>query len=293
MPVLNVADIVKVKENIEDKLFKIFPSDTPFVTSLSKRTVKSNNPGWIEKTLAAPGAVNAVAEGADATVGTITQGTYRSNYTQILTRTVGVSGTSEAVDKYGRASELAEGLADAGVDLMQGLEYSCVGSKQAGQSTSPMQFASAQAQIDPSMKFMTGGASTPITEAALNSALLATSLSGGRPDTLMINTADALTVAGFAGASGRTRDFGDSKTLTNAINLYVGANGTVKVVQNRIMASGDSVVYNASNWKLLVLRPWQRKPLGVTGDSDKVLVVGEYSLQHNVQKASALIRKGT
>jgi len=291
MAILTSDQIIGKRESVENKLFRIFPSDTPFISSLSKRTIDSTFPNWLEKELEAPSKI-AVAEGADAAneVG-VTQPSLRNNVTQILSRVIKVSRTADRVAKYGRAEELAEGVIDTGIVLMNALEFSCVGSKQTLKTSSPMEFAGAQAQIDATMLVKTGAAATPLSEANVIDALLRLYKSGAKAKVLMITPDDAQVVAGFANAAGRMRDFGDTGKITNVVNLYAGPNGTVSVSQNRVLAAGDSIAYNPENWKLLVLDGWTKEPLGKVGDSKRMQIVGEYSLQHNNVKASALIRR--
>jgi len=126
MAILTSDQIIGKRESVENKIFRIFPSDTPFISSLSKRTIDSTFPNWLEKELEAPSKI-AVSEGADAVEVGVTQPALRNNVTQILSRVIKVSRTADRVAKYGRAEELAEGIIDTGIVLMNALEFSCVG----------------------------------------------------------------------------------------------------------------------------------------------------------------------
>lgn len=291
MPVLTTDQIVGKAESVADTIYKIRPRDTPFVSSLEKTTIKAVLHQWQEKTLGEP-TLNAQAEGAEATDGTGIQPVLRSNNTQILTETVKVSATSDVVSKYGRASEIAELIVDAGQNLMNALEFSCVNTKQVATQVSPRVFAGVQAQIDPLMIIKTGGASTPLSSANVDAAMLALYRSGGRPTTLMVTPEDAANVAAWTGAAGRYRNIeGTGKTYTNVIEIYQSPNGQIAVKQNRYMAATDALVYGPDHWNLLVLRPWAKKPLAVSGDYNRFQITGEYSLMHENYKASALIRR--
>jgi hypothetical protein len=72
--------------------------------------------------LAAATTANAQIEGADATDATVTATTRIGNYTQIVGKTIRVSGTLEAVDKAGRKSEKAYQMAKAAAEMKRDIE---------------------------------------------------------------------------------------------------------------------------------------------------------------------------
>jgi hypothetical protein len=78
-----------------------------------------------------------------------------------------------------------------------------------------------------------------------------------------------------------------------SVDVYQSPFGEVKVVLNRFMVNTDHLVFNPSDWKLAVLRAWERVPLAKIGDSERHMIVGEYSLKHANYKASAVVRKST
>jgi hypothetical protein len=65
---------------------------------------------------------NALVEGADATDASVTPTTRIGNYTQIVGKTIRVSGTLEAVDKAGRKSEKAYNMAKAAAEMKRDIE---------------------------------------------------------------------------------------------------------------------------------------------------------------------------
>ena len=93
-------------EDVQDENYQISPVDRP-EASLSK-TVRATGKlhEWSEDRLNASG-VNAAVEGADAGSDTSVAITALNNYTQIMTKVAKITGTLEAVDKYGRDSEMA------------------------------------------------------------------------------------------------------------------------------------------------------------------------------------------
>ena len=97
---------IGIKEDVSDLISDISPTDTPFVSSLKNEKVSSRTYEWQEDALDAAGA-NAHAEGATAPAANQVATTMQNNTTQILMKTVKVSGTADAVATHGRAKETA------------------------------------------------------------------------------------------------------------------------------------------------------------------------------------------
>jgi uncharacterized protein YhfF len=97
-------------------------------------------------------------------------------------------------------------------------------------------------------------------------------------------------VAGFAAAAGRYRTFqngtGGDKSIVNVVNLYVSPFGEQKVEINRFLAAGDTLVFEPDMWAKATLDPWTRVPLAKSGDYDRQMIIGEFSLKHKNYKAS-------
>jgi len=285
------------KESVADVISNISPTDTPFISGIGKDKITQTLFQWQTDTLAAA-RVNANVEGYTAASVTLAPTTMLSNVTQILEKTFQVSDTLEAVSLYGRAKEAAYQASKASAEVKRDLEYACVGTKQTqvtGSSSVARQFAGAQAQIDASMITTTGSSTTPLSEANVLSALQAVYTQGGDPSVLMVTPADSIVVAGFAAAAGRYRTIENagskSKTVVNAVNLYVSPVGEVSVQLNRFLAAGDAIIYDPEMFQLAWLRPWTRETLAKTGDSTTMRIVGEVSLKHKNPFAAAIIRR--
>jgi hypothetical protein len=106
---------------------------------------------------------------------------------------------------------------------------------------------------------------------------------------------ESANIASFASATGRYRTMetggGNDKKIVNAVNFYVSPFGEVKIALNRFQPATDYLIFDASMWKRTVLRPWTRETLAKTGDAHKMMLVGEFSLKHKNQAASAIVRK--
>lgn len=303
MATYTTYDTVGIKEDVSDVISNLTPTKTPFQTMIGAGKTRNRQFQWMEDSLRAVQA-NAKVEGFTASDATLTPPTLRSNYTQIMEKTIKVSATEDAVSQYGRAKETAYQLAKAGEEVKRDKEYAYVGLAQtatAGDSSSTARLtASAASQVTTATNRYYTGAGTPIggttgTAAALTeSAILTTHQAvysvGGDPSILMIKPADSLIVSGFTGASGRQREFsGDTKKVVNVVDLYVSPFGELKVVINRFLKTDHAWLIDPDMWEDVTLRPWTREPLAKDGDNSKTLLVGEFGLKHKNYAGDGLI----
>lgn len=287
---LQSYDIVGKKEDVEDIIYDISPTDTPFLSSIGTAKANATVYQWQQDKLAAVTA-NAAVEGAVAGSGVQDTTTIKTANTQIFRKTVEVSGTARAVGLYGRADELARLIAKKGKEIKRDIEHAMVGNAQAGTAgngTTARQLTSAQNQI------AAGTTNTNATARALSEPLVLDVMqkvfnAGGNPNQLQVTPAHSLIVAGFAASSGRTRDFGTQKKLVNAVDLYVSPFGEVSVVPNRFLQTTTALVLDTEYWSRAVLRPMQTIVLAKDGDSDKRLMVTELTLACENDEASGLI----
>jgi hypothetical protein len=282
-------DQVGLAEDVSDVISNISPTKTPFQTAIGSEKVSARLFEWQEDSLRAA-ADNKALEGFTAADVARTATTMRSNYTQIMQDTLRISATADAVKTYGRAKETAYQLAKVGEELKRDLEFAFVGQKNAavaGAEDTAREMAAAFNMIDSGN--VEAGGTAALTETMLLNNHQDIYDEGGEPDIFMIKPADSLIVANFAAASGRDRDFGQSKRITNVVDLYVSPFGELKVVLNRFMLNTTAMLIQTDMWKKCVLRNWTRTMLAKDGDSERHMVVGEFSLKHKNFKSSGYI----
>jgi hypothetical protein len=308
-----VYEVIGKKEDVSDVISNISPTDTPFQSMIGKESVSNVLFQWQEDSLAAA-AANAQYDGFDASEVAAAATTLRENYTQILAKSIKVAATTDATSRYGRAKETAYQLSKRGSELKRDLEYVLTNAQAGGSGVlsnvtvtsignvasvaadSARTMKSAQAQVAASLLNTTGGSGTAMTEALLNTTLQELYTAGANPKYLMIPPGEALNLSTYlANTTYGTRQIehsGESKQkIVNVVDVYQSPFGEVKVVLNRFMVNTDHLVFNPSDWKLCVLRGWERVPLAKIGDSERHMIVGEYSLKHANYSASAVVRK--
>lgn len=302
MAMYTTYDQVGIKEDISDIISNISPRKTPFQSAIGGEKVHNKYFQWQEDSLRAV-TDNAKTEGFTASDSTRTPTTMRANVTQILSDTIKVSGTADAVSTYGRARESAYQIAKVSAELKRDLENALVGTKQTmvnpSDNTSARKMAGYQAQVDTGLVNYTGQTSSvdnPLTETALVTTLQELFDNGAEPTRIMVTPTNAAEIAAFAKAAGRYRTLDgkgeDGRAIVNVIDLYVSPYGEQRVQINRFQASTDTLVFDPDMWSLVTLRPWTRETLAKTGDNLMMMIVGEFSLKHKNRKASAVIRHG-
>lgn len=291
-------DVVGKKEDISDIITMISPTKTPFTSMVGEEKVHNTLFQWQEDALASPNLNNAQVEGFDAVDTSPVATVMRQNYTQILTKTVNVAATNDVVTKYGRAKEIAYQLSKYSAEVKRDLEAIQLSGQTAaaGSSAVARKMASYQAMVDTSLLTKTGSPTTTMTETVLMNTLQALYTNGSDPSVLMIPPAEAVPIANYAAAAGRYRTLqtgnrGSQDAIVNVIDLYVSPYGEVKVILNRFQLATDYLVFDPDMWKRQVLRPWTRETLAKTGDSTRMMLVGEFSLRHRNYFASAIVRK--
>jgi hypothetical protein len=309
-----VYEVIGKKEDVSDVISNISPTDTPFQSMIGKESISNVLFQWQEDTLA-NAAANAQYDGFDASEVAASPTTLRENYSQILAKAIKVAATTDATSRYGRAKETAYQLSKRGAELKRDLEFVLTNAQAGGSGVlsnvtvtsignvasvtadAARTMKSAQAQVDASLLNTTGGSGTAMTETLLNTTLQELYTAGANPKYLMIPPGEALNLSTYlANTTWGTRQIehenGNSPMkIVNVVDVYQSPFGEVKVILNRFMVNTDHLVFNPSDWKLCVLRAWERVPLAKIGDSERHMIVGEYSLKHANYKASAVVRK--
>lgn len=295
MSTYKTYDMVGIAEDISDIISNITPTKTPFQSSIGSEKVTNTIFEWQEDSIR-DAADNAQVEGADAVDSTRAATVMRQNRTQIMSETVKVSRTSSRVKTYGRKREMAYQMEKASKALKRDKERAYVGNAQAsvaGDDSTARQLGSVQVQIDTANVVHTGASdgTKPLTEALLLQALQNAFNEGSEPDRIQVTSTNSLVLADFAKAAGRYRTFDGTKdkAIVNVVDIYVSPFGTQKVEINRNLKAGNTLIFEPDMWAECVLDPWMRVPLAKSGDYDRQMIIGEFSLKHKNYKGSSLI----
>ena len=292
---------VGMREDLSDVIYNISPTDTPFMSTIGKTKATAVYHEWQTDSLAAA-AANAAVEGADASTATLSATTRVGNRTQISQKTIGVTGTLEAVDKAGRKSEKAYQLAKASAEIKRDMEFTLLNNTVQSNGTAGStarvlgglqtwlatngDFGSGGSAGASGTTARTNGTNRTFDEATLKTVVKEVFESGGSPKILMVTPAHKQTVSAFAGiAAQRYMAPSDAPTtIIGAADIYLSDFGSMSVVPNRFMVSGNSAnevafVLDPEYAAVAYLRPFFTNELAKNGDSDRTQLLVEYTLE--------------
>ncbi len=299
MPTFSSFDAIGEREDLVDVIYDISPQDTPIMSSIGKGRASAVYHEWQTDSLAAATSGNAAVEGADATAATLSPTTRLGNYTQIVQKTVQVSGTLEAVDKAGRKSEKAYQLAKASAELKRDIETIITANqgRTAGSSTSARKMASLLSWIKTNTNKGGGTTATDPTtigestrgdgitrtfqESMLKDVVQQVYTEGGTPTLLVVPPALKQVVSGFTGLTQHRYNSNATAEITilAGADLYQSDFGVLQIVPNRFMRTRDALVLDPEYASLNYLRPFQTNEIARQGDSQKTQILAELALE--------------
>lgn len=286
------------REDLSDIIYRISPTETPFMSSIGRESASAILTEWQTDALAAVNTANAVIDGDDATHDTVAATTRKGNRTQISDKVIVISGTQEAVDKAGRKSEIAYQLSKKSQELKRDMEAILTGNQAAvtGDATTARKTGSLEAWLITPTALRGGGAgadgghsapgtiaaATDGTQRALSEPLVQQMIrniwnQGGDPTMIMVGPVNKQKFSAFNGNSTRY-DQGEDKRLTAAFDVYISDFGEHRVIPNRF--SRDRTLFGITPELAGVkyLRSFRQHPLAKTGDSERRQLLVEYAL---------------
>ena len=296
-------DSIGEREDLSDVIYNISPTDTPFLSSAAKTQSTAVLHEWQTDALASASTSNAVIEGDEATLDAVTATTRLSNSCQIMDKTVVISGTQEAVDKAGRASELAYQIAKKAKELKRDMEAQITtnNAEVTGSATAAREMGSLGAWVATNDVMGTSGTSGSVgntartdgtqrafTEDLLKSVIKSVWNEGGDPTMIMVGPFNKQKLSGFTGNSTRF-DAGADATLYTSVDVYASDFGQLQVVPNRFSRDRDAYVLDMNYWGIAFLRDFTMHELSKTGDSEKRQLLVEATLESRNEAASGLV----
>ena len=247
---------------------------------------------------------NAALEGADRPATRFTSRARRTNYTQIFTAGVEVSGSQLAARQVAVADELDYQKQERLRELLRDLE-NCVINGVASQS-SPEGSATVRRTMKGIIPFLAtnvfvnntagfpkgdGTGENQLTEEQINTALRRIwDQSAGQVDTIVVSGFQKRRINSFI-TSARAFDSKDSR-FRDLVSVYESDFGVCRVVLSRWVPADTVLLLDSSRIDVLPLagRSFHFKKLASTGDSEVGMLVGEYTTEVRNENAHGLIR---
>ena len=281
-----------------------------FVTAVSgdTLTVQRGYGGTTPEALADEQALrilgNAALEGGERPAARFTNRLRRTNWTQIFTAGVEVSGTELAVRQIGLDDELDYQKQERLRELVRDLE-NCVINGVAAEA-SPQGSGSVRRTMDGIIPRLTsnafengaggfpsgdGAGSDELTEVQVNTALREVwERSSGRVDTILVNGVQKRRINGFIAPARRYE--GSATRFRDIVGMYESDFGVCRVVLSRWVPADAVLLLDSSRIGVLPLggRSFHYKPEAARGDLEAGQVIGEYTLELRNENAHGMIR---
>lgn len=301
------------REDLSDIIYRIDPTDTPFMTGAEKEKASAVKHEWQTQALATAVSNNAQLEGDDSNTNPTIATVRLANNCMISTKTARVSGTQQAVDHAGRDNELAYQEMLKGLELKRDMETQVLDNQNtnAGNATTARVSATILSWLktntvkgaggsDPAAADGTGtrtdGTQRAFTEAQLKTVLASCWTNGGKPDIVMVGAFNKQQFSTFTGRASPIEDT-RAKKITASVDAYESDFGKIKVVANRFMrtpganSGREALILDLDKWAIAFLngRKMLSLALAKTGDSDRRSILSEYCLVSRNEKASGIV----
>lgn len=305
-------DVSTIKEDLQDALISISPTDTPVMSAIGRKNVDNTYFEWGVVDLAAASDSNRVVEGESAPANDApTNAVRQGNYTQISDKVVEVSDTNNAVNGAGNAQTVAKQVAYKLKELKRDMEKMLCDNVAASAGSSGTARASAglPAFLRSNANRGTGGAdgttsgsgnsgyvnaaATDGTQRAITETLLKGVIAdcwdaGAEPSVVICGSSQKQAISAFTGNATRYKEAEDSK-LNAAIDVYISDFGELQIVPSRFSRSRDVLVLDPNYARVAYLAPTSQKPLARTGHAERRLISVEWGVQVDNEAAHGVI----
>jgi len=242
---------------------------------------------------------NAALEGSDKPVNRFTNRTRCSNYTQIFTGAVEVSGSDIAASQLGLSDEMDYQKQQRLRELVRDLENTVINGGR------PVSNAQGSDTVRRTMKgviqhlsgnvFNTGDSGFPagndLDEEKINYVLRKIwESSNGNVDTIVVGGFQKRKINGFLSD---TRSYGSAETTyRDMVSVYESDFGVCRIITTRWMPQDGALLLDSSRISVLPLagRSFHFKPLSSGGDYECGELIGEYTLELKNAAAHGMIR---
>jgi hypothetical protein len=301
-----------LREDLENVIYDISPTDTPFMSMGGRGNAVAVNHEWQTDALAANATNNHHEEGATLAAAEPAATTRVGNICQISLKTTLVSGTLDAVSKAGRKEELAYQMSKRSKELKRDMETTMCGTNQAktamAADTTVRKLGSLATWVSTNVSAGTGGSGAgngaartdaatsnrrAFTETLLKAPILTAYENGADIKYIMMHPSQKQTFSSFVGVGGASgvsnyTDTADQRII-GGMDVYVSDFGEMAVVPNRFQRDRDIYLLDPEYYKTSYLRPFFQREVASTSDGEQRAIVTEYTLQVDNEQALGAI----
>jgi hypothetical protein len=289
------------REDLSNIIYNISPMQTPFMSSIGKRSINNVVFDWQTEVLATPVATGEL-EGFELSRSASVATTRLSNVAMISKRDATVSGSQESSDPAGKRSEMAHQLAIMSKALKRDMEEALCqkGAKTTGNATTARVTGGFESWITSNDSRGTNGASTgggaaPTdgTQRALTETLLKDTLelcfsNGGEPSLAICGPHNKQVISGFTGRS-QARQMIDANTVEASVSIYSSDFGELKIVPSNRSRERSLLLVDPEFAKVAYLRDFKTVDIATIGDAVTKMIVVEYGLEVSNEAAHGIV----
>lgn len=284
------------REDLLDVIGDVSPDDNPLSTMLAVTEAKQTTHEWLEDYISRPTSNTGEVEGAAATYSDLVQPSRRTNVTQIVRETFRVSGTERAVSVAGMADPYDYQKGKALKRWKNRLEFALIrAALGSGASGSAQTMAGIEATVTSHFTARLSG--TSLSETEVNNMVYDVAVDVGSDDVFdMILTTLQLRqkISTFTAGSTRYVDAEDKK-LTRPVMVYESDFGVHRIFGHKDVSvsaatPGPRILgLKEDKWRIAYLTNRRPKftPLGVDGDRENGMIIGEATLEFLAERANA------
>ena len=292
--------------DIEDVIYTISPTETPFLSTCKKGKALNRVHQWQKDALATAVGTNYAAEGTTYAADALTATTLLNNVCGISDKSPQVTGSQEAIKHYGRGSEMSYQVKKAMKELKRDVETNLLQNvaKVTGDGTgTARKIAGFQTWIVTNQSIAgdatpatgdgsdihTDGTARALTEAMFESVLASQWTSGGNPTKGYLNAFQKRKTATFSGNSTPYHDKA-SKKVYNSVDVYIDPLGNeVRLIPNRFVPTDVVYFVDPEYVKFATLRDFRVLDIPRQGDYMGKLLLVEGTLAVGNEAAHGVV----
>lgn len=302
------------REDLSSKIYNIDPFDTPVFNSAARRNVTNRTFDWQTEKLPTVNGDNARQEGFELDRSPSTPTRRLNNVSQISSRDATVSGSQEAADAAGRASEMGAQMALNGKALKRDMEVILCSSQainRGDDATTPaarrtrgvIHWLKTNAflpvvngapagtlpatETDP-YPVVSSANRVTFTEGMLQTVMARAYGNGAEPKLIVLPPTLKQTFSGFTGRN-TTQVLVGAKEVQNSVDVYVSDFGRIKALPSRWIDPNTALFLDPSYLAVAYFRTLRQTPIAKIGDAETRLMLAEWGVEMRNEAAHAVI----
>lgn len=294
------------QQNSVDKsnfVVNVKPSDSPLFSMIGSSKATARIKENVQDEYADADENNAIPEGGTFQDDDITSRTVETNWMQIFSRVLNITGTQEEVGKYGGiTSEISYQLKKKYTELANDVEKAIIqGSSATGSTTVARKLSgliekittnTATADVTNATWTGTSNANLVAYEKLFNDSFEQMWGTGQSADTVLVGGKQKRRISDLSDKVQKNID-AQERTQIKVIELYQSDFGTVNIILDRYVPD-DTILFLALDMiDISYLRPFQHKKLAKTTDSTRIAIIGELTLDMKTEKAGGMLQAVT